>query len=380
MSVSPRAANRSLSPRAANRIAALGSAMLRSVVGRRACERPEQPRKLLVLHELLLGDTLMLAALLAALRLRYPAAALYVAAHPAYAPLFAGGPYGAIALPYTERRPGALGNLEPARGADIAFLPGENRYAVTARALGARWVVGLEGGSAGWRDNLVDELVPLPRKPRNLAEIFASLAGTEPPPYRSGDWPAPPFKEFDRPTKPYAVLHVGASTPLKQWPAASWRALAEALTVGGYEVAWSAGSGEQTIVQAVDPEARYRSHAGKLDSAQLWHLVADCALLVTLDTGIAHLAKLTGTRTLCLYGPGSATLVGRGSFWRTAPFRELTIEDFPCRDQRILFKREIEWVRRCGRRQNECPKPRCMEAIDAERVIQAVLGRKTGQR
>lgn len=361
------------SPRAANRIAALGAAALRTLFARRAGRRPRQPEKLLVLHELLLGDTLMLAPLLAALRTRYPQAALYVSANPAYAPLFAGRPYGAIALPYSERAAGALANLEPARGADIALLPGENRYAVTARALGARWVVGLAGGAGGWRDRLLDERVPLPRAPRNLSEIFASLAGLEATPaYRASDWPAPPCTVFERPAQPYSVLHVGASTPLKCWPAASWRALAERLAAQGHCIVWSAGPGEEQLVQAIDPEGRHRSLAGRLDTAQLWHLVAGASLLVSVDTGIAHLAKLTGTRTLCLYGPGSAALVGRGAFWRDAPFEEITVPDFPCRDQRILFRREICWVRRCGRGPRECPRPRCMEAIGVEGVLQVV--------
>lgn len=362
-----------VSPRARNRAAVLGAAVLRSVGRKRHSRRPEQPAKLLVLHELLLGDTLMLAPLLAALRARYPDSEIYTTAKPVYAPLFASRPYGAQVLPFTEREAGALGRLGAARGADIAFLPGENRYALLARALGVRWIVGLEGGRSRLVNRFVDELIPLPDRPTGLAEILASLAGhAGEMVYRPGEWPSPPCKPFDLPGRPYAVLHPGASSPLKQWPAGNWQRLAQSLKERGRQVVWTAGPGEEALIRSIDPEGQHLSYAGKVDTAQLWQLIAGADLLVSVDTGVSHFAKLTGTRAVCLYGPGSSVLVGRARFWRDAPFTEVTVPDFPCRDQRILFKREIEWVRRCGRTLRECPRPRCMEAISVEQVLRAI--------
>ena len=51
---------------------------------------------------------------------------------------------------------------------------------------------------------------------------------------------------------------------------------------------------------------------------------------------------------------------------------EVTVPDFPCRDQRTLFGREIVWVRRCQRSLSECPRPRCMEAIGLKDVLTAL--------
>ena len=76
--------------------------------------------------------------------------------------------------------------------------------------------------------------------------------------------------------------------------------------------------------------------------------------------------------TVTLFGPGSALLFGRGEFWREAPFREVTLADFPCRDQNTLFKRRIEWLRRCQRTSAECAAPRCMQALGVEPVLAAV--------
>jgi ADP-heptose:LPS heptosyltransferase len=168
------------------------------------------------------------------------------------------------------------------------------------------------------------------------------------------------------------VLHVGASTPLKQWDPIRWRELASWLSVRGIAPVWSAGRGETEIVRACDPSGLYRSFAGELALTQLWALIAHSALLVAPDTGVAHLGRVIATPTVALFGPGSSTIAGGGEFWRHAAFRAVTVDPFPCRDQRVLFKREIAWVRRCGRSTAECAHPKCMDAIELDRVINAI--------
>jgi hypothetical protein len=109
--------------------------------------------------------------------------------------------------------------------------------------------------------------------------------------------------------------------------------------------------------------------------------VAGATALICVDTSVAHMGKLSFTPTVCLFGPSSAQLVGKGEFWADAPFDGITVADFPCRDQRLLFKREIAWVRRCGRSLAECPRPRCMEAITPAEVSRAAaLAARKGAR
>ena len=50
----------------------------------------------------------------------------------------------------------------------------------------------------------------------------------------------------------------------------------------------------------------------------------------------------------------------------------MTIDAFPCRDQDVLFRRRIEWVRHCARSIAECAEPRCMHAIDVTMVLAAI--------
>jgi len=140
---------------------------------------------------------------------------------------------------------------------------------------------------------------------------------------------------------------------------------------------WSAGRGEEALVSAIDPQGRFQSFAAQLDLPQMWHLVAGARLLVAPDTGIAHLGRIAWTPTVTLFGPGSAVIAGPGAFWRDTPWEAVGEPDFPCRDQKLLFRREIEWVRRCARSTRECAEPRCMHAIEVDAVL-AAAGRLLG--
>lgn len=332
---------------------------------------PRDPRRILVAHHLLLGDTLMLTPLLAKLRARHPAAEIVMTVAEALLPLYATRPFGVRAIGWN---PGALSpSLFAEAPFDLAFVPGDNRYAWLAAAMRARWIVAF-GGDASWRrDWPVDRFVDYPATPAAWGDLCTALVDGPPPaPYDPADWPAPPFAAFDRPQPPFAVLHVGASSPLKRWPAERTARIARLLEDRGIAPVWSGGRGEEAIVREVDPAARYRSYAGTLDLAQMWHLAAGARVLVAPDTGIAHLGRIVGTPTVALFGPGSAVLCGAGDFWRDSAYRALSIDPFPCRDQRILFRRDIAWVRRCGRSTAECAHPRCMDAIETDTVAAAI--------
>ncbi len=340
-------------------------------LGRR--QPPSDPKRILVVHHLLLGDTLMLTPLIAKLRALFPQAEIVMTVPKAIAPLYQQRPYGVTAWAWDPRDPGTLTELLKQSGFDLAFVPGDNRYSWLALALGARWIVAFSGDRPAYKSWPVDELRAYPDMPAAWGDMAARLVdGPAPCRYRPEDWTDPEHAPFEPPARPYAVLHVGASTPLKQWVREKWRALAAQLATRGLEVVWSGGQGEEAEVAAVDPEGRYASLAGKLDLPQMWHLVKRARLLVCPDTGVAHLGRIVNTPTVTLFGPGSAVICGAGEFWRACPYRAVTIDPFPCRDQRTLFKREINWVRRCRRSPQECPAPRCMQAIDVAAVERAV--------
>lgn len=336
-------------------------------------QRPEAPRRILVLHHLLLGDTLMLTPLLARLAALHPQAERYLSCPPALAPLYARQPFGFTALPWQPRR-GDIAALRRHAPYDLVIIPAENRYSPLARVLG-RHVRGFADDKPAWKNWLLDEALPFPHAPAAFGDFCATLAGDAPHQvFSPQDWPLPAAAPFERPATPCAVLHLGASSPLKYWPAERWAALADALAAQGVTPVWSAGAKETALVAAADPQGRYPSLAGKLDLAQLAQLFAEARLIVCPDTGVAHLARIVGTPTVALFGPGSSLISGAGEYWRDSPFTALSI-DIACRNQTHTFRRERAWIQRCSRSMGDapgqCPQARCMEGITLERVLQA---------
>jgi len=362
------------SSRLGGRLRVLPRALARRFLRMQRRERPAAPRRILVAHHLLAGDVLMLAPLLAKLRQRHPDADLAMTVRRALAPLFSGRPYGTRALVYEPRDAATLDALFAEPGFDLAFVPGDNRYSWLAAAAGARWIVAFSGDRPAYKSWPVDEVQPYGATPAAWGDMVAGLADGPPPgAYRPRDWPAPACGSFEAPAGRYAVLHVEASTPLKHWEEGKWLALAERLSEKGISPVWSAGPAGGPMLERIDPKGRFPAIGQQLDLAQLWHLVAGAALLVCPDTSVMHIGRLTGTRTVALFGPSSATLFGAGEFWRGIPYRAVTIPDFPCRDQNRLFKREIAWIRRCQRTLAECPAPRCLHAIGVEDVARAAF-------
>lgn len=332
--------------------------------------RVARPRRFLIAHHLLLGDTILLTATVAKVRAQVPDAEIVHVMPHGHLGLFEGRPYGAHALGWNPRDPRSLDPLFAQEPFDVALVAGDSRYSWLALAMGAADIVALEGDRPAYKHWPVTRFVPMPPSALSLTDLFATLMpGAPPPPYAPADWPAPRAAPFERPAGPYVVLHVGASVVHKQWSPAHWAQLADALSARGLEVCWSAGPGEESIVAAIPGNERFVSYAGRLDLPQLWHLLAHASALVSCDTSVAHLGRVVCAPTLILFGPSSPVLGGRGDFWQRCPARELAIDPFECRDQTHLFKREVQWVRRCTRSLAQCAGARCMQALTVPMVL-----------
>jgi ADP-heptose:LPS heptosyltransferase len=352
------------------RLYTMGAAALRWPQRR---ERPAQVSRLLVVQHLLLGDTIMLTPLLKKARALFPDAEIAMALPAAFAPLYAGKPYGVTALPFDVRSLADHRALRRHAGYDLALVPGDNRWSWLARSLDARWIVGFAPDAARYHDWPIDEFRALSAEPMSWGDMAASLLdGPEPEPYSPSEWPAPAFAAYEKPHGRYCVLHLGASSPHKLWPPERWCAIRDWAEARGFEVVLSAGRGEERLLAPVDPDGRRSRLAGRLDLAQLWDLLRHAAFLVCPDTGIAHLARLVGVPTVALYGPGSPISTGPGRFWAKSPFRALWDPDVPCRDQDRLFERRLVWLRQCWRSVEECGDPVCIRRIAVEQVAAAI--------
>jgi lipopolysaccharide heptosyltransferase II len=101
----------------------------------------------------------------------------------------------------------------------------------------------------------------------------------------------------------YLVVHMGAGSPLKEWPAERWRELAERLTdEGHYLVLTGSGRAEQ---QRADEVARGRTRCADLTGRLAWpefvHVLARARLVLCVDTVAAHVAAAVGTPCVALW-------------------------------------------------------------------------------
>ncbi|WP_433132000.1 glycosyltransferase family 9 protein [Micromonospora sp. CA-240977] len=102
------------------------------------------------------------------------------------------------------------------------------------------------------------------------------------------------------------VLHPGSKVPAKRWPAERFAALARTLTDQGHRVLLTGSADERALAARVADAAGLPSDAvlaGRTDLGALAAVVANARLVVSGDTGVAHLATGLGTASVVLFGP-----------------------------------------------------------------------------
>jgi ADP-heptose:LPS heptosyltransferase/uncharacterized protein YjbJ (UPF0337 family) len=102
------------------------------------------------------------------------------------------------------------------------------------------------------------------------------------------------------------VLHPGAASGGRRWPAERWAAVARAERAAGRRVVVTGGPGEEGLAAAVARAAGLPAGAvlaGRTDLLGLAATVAAAGRLACGDTGVAHLATALGTPSVVLFGP-----------------------------------------------------------------------------
>lgn len=102
------------------------------------------------------------------------------------------------------------------------------------------------------------------------------------------------------------VIHPGAGAPARQWPVQRFAAVAAALSEQGARVVITGSGAEADLVRQVQAASGLPESAIWPDTSDLLALVAlisDCRLLICGDTGVGHLATATGTPSVLLFGP-----------------------------------------------------------------------------
>lgn len=116
------------------------------------------------------------------------------------------------------------------------------------------------------------------------------------------DWPGEPPEAARGAT----VIHPGAASAARRWPAERWAAVARAEAAAGRDVAVTGSPAERDLAAAVAARAGLPDRAvlaGRTDLLGLARAVAGAARVACGDTGVAHLASAFATPSVVLFGP-----------------------------------------------------------------------------
>ena len=110
---------------------------------------------------------------------------------------------------------------------------------------------------------------------------------------------------------PYVVLHPwagGGRAELKEWPAEHWISLARALGEDGYGVVVTGAAGDadkaSRLMAAAARSGVYPVNlAGRLNLGRTASLLSEAELVVSVNTGIMHMAAAIGVPLVALHGP-----------------------------------------------------------------------------
>jgi len=275
-----------------------------------------------------MGDLLCGAPALRALRRRLPAAHVALLTYPEMAPVverlrplvdelvaFPGWPGIPERPPDRAAIPGFLEAMR-ARRFDLAIQAyGANPAAnEVTRMLGARRTAGFLVPGTGPED--LETHLPYPHHLHEIDRHLAlmTLLGA-PPAGRDLIFPVADADEDEAAVlraragldhAPYVLIHPGATSPSRRWPAERYAAVGDALSARGLQVAVTGVASEASLVGRVVRRMRAPAAplAGRTSLGGFAALLSGAAILVTADTGAAHVAAALGVPSVTVFLSG----------------------------------------------------------------------------
>jgi len=342
-------------------------------------DQPPDPKVILLVQLDHLGDAVISTAVLPALRKRYPHASIEVLAGTCSREVFeASSEVDRVHLARTNRFARGPARLAwiPAmlwwglrlrrRRVDLALdVRGDFPVAVISWLCGARRRVGWGCGGGGFLlTDRVDFVAGRPEVESRWA-LLAKLGIALPedirarrprfqPPEATRRKIARRLTEHTAHRPARVVLHIGAGTRAKSWPADHWQELLGRIIVGhGAQVVLVGGGKDRIIAREIlggRPWPGVADWTGRLTIVELAALLQRADVLVGADSGPAHLAAAVGTPVVVLF---SGT--NNAHQWQ------------PCGEQVTVVRHPVD-CSPCHR--HRCPRKDhpCMRQIPAQRV------------
>jgi heptosyltransferase I len=274
-------------------------------------------RRIGILKTAAIGDTLLLVGIPEALEKRYPAAKIVMITgrvNAGVVPLLGNGVREhAIVAP---ARPIAAARAIRRLRLDLLLEcgPWPRVDALLGALSGARYRVGfrVKGQARHYGFDLVVDHSAAVHQLENFRQLARAVGATE---FAPPEIARPGVLRRDQmPAGPYVVFHPwsgGFMGGVKEWPADRWlklgrhlsseRGLRIVVTGGSGDVERSARMAESLTSRAVGCSAE--SVAASYSLVEMADLLAESAVVVSVNTGIMHLAALVGARTVSLDGP-----------------------------------------------------------------------------
>jgi heptosyltransferase-2 len=274
----------------------------------------DRPVHRLVVAPNWIGDAVMSLPFLRSLRRAHPADRITVLARRGPAAIYrAEGSADAVLPRISFGRDAA--SARRARADEAWLLPNSFRAALLALASGAGRRIGYATDRRRW---LLTDALPAPAGTAHQLRDYDGLleaAGISP----DRDPPRLPIPEETSRRAEQALEAAGlvsaknlvllapgsAFAPTKRWPSDRYARLADALSARGFAAALVIGPGEAEIGTRVAGLARTRVPVlgEDLDPVELAAVLARARVLVSNDSGPAHLAAAVGTPVAVLFGP-----------------------------------------------------------------------------
>lgn len=164
----------------------------------------------------------------------------------------------------------------------------------------------------------------------------------------------------DTNASPYLVFLHGTTWKSKHWPETYWVALSQYATQNGWRVVLPWGSqSEQERAMRIASHSDQIEVLPKMNLKEAATVLASSKGVVSVDTGLGHLAAALNVPTVSLYGPTSAVLsgaLGQGQIHLQSRFH-----CSPCLSRECLLKNRGEID------------PPCFEELTPERVWSALV-------
>ncbi|HEY5178970.1 MAG TPA: glycosyltransferase family 9 protein [Dermatophilaceae bacterium] len=298
--------------RLADRYVGIPLLAILGLLRRRASQLPPAVLSIGVMKTTAIGDTVLLSGALHDL----------AAAHPQAQLTFIAGPDNA-ALVRLFPEPRQVVVVDPTSPVRVVSMLRDYRFDLLidcgpwARSEAVYSALSGAAGTVGYRtkgqhrhfcqDVSVDHLESVHESEnyRRLMAAAGATGDTSPRLLAAGTAAAARFAD-----KPYIVVHAwpsGVHSELKEWPSERWCALIRLLEEDGYVVALSGGPADvpKSAVLAKLCSAQVADLAGQLNLAELTDVLNAAACVVSVNTGVMHMAAALGVPTVSLNGPTS---------------------------------------------------------------------------